>query len=516
MLRTKRIFRDFQEVMANPIEGVHVGIPDDNDISYWHLNLVFPMDHEYYPGLVMHAIMHFPVNFPDDPPSMSLCSLMIHSHVFQNTQICFSLLNEFREYFTSTHTHHTAFWNAMHTTREILSGVYDMLTHDVDKHVIVGRVERHMVMNAAAMFQCAVCGHNEDGVPWPLVDVDQQQKSQEALKKLDDEDQQKVKVNVFNPWDYSQDVIDHFTCPFTKENITSSENVVLGFGITIDQHKITSDYSMLSYSAFSRDGIRTSSAGFKFMYFVPFVINELHWRRSKGIFQEVCDKIVSNQDANGRRIGLIFLMFMHLFATVQYFSEKHIMMLHEFIAMVRMELQTSKTVSRHIAKYFDTEIKNINKPEILVFLSLFHESLDDRNMVFEKVLSTISTNIINRILIRNPLLLLSLTSSGLMQPAIPPIDVDTRVMEAIMKEPYRSDLMPTIMMIFFIRNMTKMSHNTMRSKLNELVHVTTVDEIHPFVPINVEVMIDSLNLREANTVVKTNDPNISLVKRSPV
>lgn len=507
MLRIKRIFKDYTEILANPIPGVHVGIPHEEQSNIWHLNFVFPEDHKYFKNLVLHAVMTFPDNFPDKPPSLRLMTYFIHSHVFQGTQICFSLLDEFREYFEQTNTHHTAYWNALHSSREILEGVYDMLVNDVDKHVTIGKTEISIVMNSAIAFECSVCGHNTNDLPWPLVDVTTQTSSKQILDKLEEQENLKYKAGVFNPWHYSQEIIDYYTCPFTRENITSSENVVLGFGVNVKNGTLITDFELISFTAYQRDGIRTSSGGFNFAHFVPFVINDMHWRRSRGIFQETCNKLVTNNEPLGRRIGLMFLLLYSVFAETKYYSEKHIRMLHEICNMLFTEFKTNKDLNNYIKRYFEADIAKISRPEILIFLTLV-QNMDQREEIIQRVLTSHFQTVLTRCLLRNPIMLLVL--NGDLQ-ASAELDIE----RFLTTENSRKEYIPLVMMVFFIRNMTTMSNETMKNSLNEAFSNQTLDGVYKYTGFSVQKLFQETKDKHKPVYEKvpTNSKGVLLIKK---
>lgn len=293
MSATKRILQDYRGIIEDPIKGVHIGIPRERNIKLWHINFVFPQTHEFYPGLILHAKVQFGVNFPNEPPLVSLFTKFYHSHVFNGKEICFSLQNNFRQYFNETRTHHSAFWNPLRTTKDLLAGIYNMLLFDVDKHVDLTPEKTDECFQRAGSFNCRICPHQGNGIPWPMNDYKEQVEEVQEVRPAENHAVQPCAApNV--PEKSGEKCgggdLSLYSCPFTNKNI-SDENIVLGFGVRTTQHHLLSDFELLSYEAFKGMGIRTSAYGFEFDKFVPIFINKDHWERAVGLFWEFDESI---------------------------------------------------------------------------------------------------------------------------------------------------------------------------------------------------------------------------------
>ena len=69
-----------------------VGLPDDNNIYEWELMLIGP-DGTLYEGGFFKALLKFPSDFPNMPPSMHFTSEMWHPNVFPDGKVCISILH---------------------------------------------------------------------------------------------------------------------------------------------------------------------------------------------------------------------------------------------------------------------------------------------------------------------------------------------------------------------------------------------------------------------------------------
>jgi ubiquitin-protein ligase len=93
---TKRLMRDYREIMSDPILGIACE-PLEKDLFTWHGNIC-PLSGPYA-GSYFHIILHFPENYPLSPPRVFLCTTIKHPNVFGSVgdmypYICLDLLKE--------------------------------------------------------------------------------------------------------------------------------------------------------------------------------------------------------------------------------------------------------------------------------------------------------------------------------------------------------------------------------------------------------------------------------------
>lgn len=55
--------------------------PLEQNIFEWHGNLAPPVEHPYYSGCIFHFIIHFPEDYPKQPPSIELKTGLAHSNI---------------------------------------------------------------------------------------------------------------------------------------------------------------------------------------------------------------------------------------------------------------------------------------------------------------------------------------------------------------------------------------------------------------------------------------------------
>mmetsp|Transcript_18943 Transcript_18943/g.61367 ORF Transcript_18943/g.61367 Transcript_18943/m.61367 type:complete len:171 (-) Transcript_18943:81-593(-) len=84
--------RQFQAMQKNPPEGISVGLGDDEDMYKWEIFLIGP-DNTLYEGGMFKAVMEFPKDFPDMPPSMTFTTKMWHPNIYPDGRVCISILH---------------------------------------------------------------------------------------------------------------------------------------------------------------------------------------------------------------------------------------------------------------------------------------------------------------------------------------------------------------------------------------------------------------------------------------
>jgi ubiquitin-conjugating enzyme E2 G1 len=63
--------------MKHPVEGFSAGLVDDSNVFEWSLTIIGPPD-TLYEGGYFNAIMTFPLDYPNNPPTVRFKSDMWH------------------------------------------------------------------------------------------------------------------------------------------------------------------------------------------------------------------------------------------------------------------------------------------------------------------------------------------------------------------------------------------------------------------------------------------------------
>ena len=73
---------EFEILINKPKEnlGFNVGLPNDNDIFKWRVDLIAPRDNPYEGGFYL-VLMHFPDDYPNSPPKVRFVTPIYHLNV---------------------------------------------------------------------------------------------------------------------------------------------------------------------------------------------------------------------------------------------------------------------------------------------------------------------------------------------------------------------------------------------------------------------------------------------------
>jgi len=84
--------RQFRDLSRNPPDGISVGLIDDDNIFKWSVMVIGPPD-TLYEGGFFQAKLEFPDNFPNMPPVMTFTPAIWHPNIYENGQVCISILH---------------------------------------------------------------------------------------------------------------------------------------------------------------------------------------------------------------------------------------------------------------------------------------------------------------------------------------------------------------------------------------------------------------------------------------
>ncbi|KAF8395103.1 hypothetical protein HHK36_019044 [Tetracentron sinense] len=82
----------FADLCKNPVDGFSAGLVDESNLFEWSVTIIGPPD-TLYDGGFFNAIMSFPSNFPNSPPSVKFTSEMWHPNVYPDGRVCISILH---------------------------------------------------------------------------------------------------------------------------------------------------------------------------------------------------------------------------------------------------------------------------------------------------------------------------------------------------------------------------------------------------------------------------------------
>ncbi|TPX72685.1 hypothetical protein SpCBS45565_g00075 [Spizellomyces sp. 'palustris'] len=122
--------RQLKELTKTPVEGFSAGLADDN-IYEWDVMMVGP-EGTLYEGGFFKARLSFPTNYPQMPPKMRFISDMWHPNVYENGEVCISILHPPGDdkwgYESASER-----WLPIHTVETIVLSVISMLSGPNDE-----------------------------------------------------------------------------------------------------------------------------------------------------------------------------------------------------------------------------------------------------------------------------------------------------------------------------------------------------------------------------------------------
>jgi ubiquitin-conjugating enzyme E2 G1 len=84
--------KQLKDLSRNPVDGFSAGLVDDSNLFEWNVTIIGPPD-TLYEGGYFNAIMSFPPNYPNSPPSVRFTSDMWHPNVYPDGRVCISILH---------------------------------------------------------------------------------------------------------------------------------------------------------------------------------------------------------------------------------------------------------------------------------------------------------------------------------------------------------------------------------------------------------------------------------------
>lgn len=123
--------KQLKDLTRNPVDGFSAGLVDDSNVFEWQVTIIGPPD-TLYEGGFFNAIMSFPSNYPNSPPSVRFTSEMWHPNVYPDGRVCISILHapgdDPNGYELASER-----WSPVHTVETILLSIISMLSGPNDE-----------------------------------------------------------------------------------------------------------------------------------------------------------------------------------------------------------------------------------------------------------------------------------------------------------------------------------------------------------------------------------------------
>ncbi|KAH9701183.1 ubiquitin-conjugating enzyme E2 7 [Citrus sinensis] len=84
--------KQLKDLCKNPVAGFSAGLVDETNIFEWSVTIIGPPD-TLYEGGFFNAIMSFPSNYPNSPPTVKFTTEIWHPNVYPDGRVCISILH---------------------------------------------------------------------------------------------------------------------------------------------------------------------------------------------------------------------------------------------------------------------------------------------------------------------------------------------------------------------------------------------------------------------------------------
>nr|CDS16869.1 ubiquitin conjugating enzyme e2 r1 [Echinococcus granulosus] len=121
----KALQKEFKELAETPVEGFKVALVDESNLFVWDV-AIFGPPQTLYEGGYFKARLSFPPDYPYNPPTMRFINPMFHPNIFENGNVCISILHSPGEDLFSDE-HPSEQWNPTQNVRTILLSVISLL-----------------------------------------------------------------------------------------------------------------------------------------------------------------------------------------------------------------------------------------------------------------------------------------------------------------------------------------------------------------------------------------------------
>ncbi|XP_004970523.1 ubiquitin-conjugating enzyme E2 7 isoform X1 [Setaria italica] len=139
--------KQLRDLAKHPVDGFSAGLVDDSNVFEWQVTIIGPPDTLYtvlyWPnglassgaisdGGYFNAIMSFPQNYPNSPPSVRFTSEMWHPNVYPDGRVCISILHPPGED-PNGYELASERWTPVHTVESIVLSIISMLSSPNDE-----------------------------------------------------------------------------------------------------------------------------------------------------------------------------------------------------------------------------------------------------------------------------------------------------------------------------------------------------------------------------------------------
>ncbi|KAF3632671.1 Ubiquitin-conjugating enzyme E2 7 [Capsicum annuum] len=123
--------KQLKDLCKHPVDGFSAGLVDESNLFEWSVTIIGPQD-TLYEGGFFNAIMSFPPNYPNSPPSVKFTTEIWHPNVYADGKVCISILHppgdDPNGYELASER-----WSPVHTVESIVLSIISMLSSPNDE-----------------------------------------------------------------------------------------------------------------------------------------------------------------------------------------------------------------------------------------------------------------------------------------------------------------------------------------------------------------------------------------------
>ena len=121
----KALSQEIKSLKETPVEGIETKLIDEANLFEWEVAIFGPPD-TLYKGGYFKAHMKFPKDYPYSPPTVKFITKMFHPNVYENGDVCISILHPPVEDKTSGERLEER-WNPTQSIRTVLLSIVSLL-----------------------------------------------------------------------------------------------------------------------------------------------------------------------------------------------------------------------------------------------------------------------------------------------------------------------------------------------------------------------------------------------------
>ncbi|KAF0976756.1 hypothetical protein FDP41_004051 [Naegleria fowleri] len=297
---TKRLMKDWKEIIENPLKGINACPVSEKNLFTWHCNL---KGYGAYEGGIFHIIMNFPQEYPQKPPTITLCTRIEHPNVFGNT-VCLDMLQENSgEKYSGWSTAYTvqsilvqlqAFLFEADVSR-VLANIQDPKTYEQKKKEWHSAVKWSVEQSRNYCDRSITPYHLPPHKPYPNFPEDAEETKHLFVENKEQSTKSSEEIEAIA-------AKSELVCFFTRETY---EEDALGYGISYSKNlrtgqikSIQTPLDLISLRAFMNHDLRTSSYNEKFTHWIPIYIEEKHGQKAMYLAERAISIICTGSAKN--------------------------------------------------------------------------------------------------------------------------------------------------------------------------------------------------------------------------